>query len=384
MKRGKHYLSVIVTLGGALLLAGGCARHSADPALTGLATPRDGEKISAEIWKVKPAPTPALKPAKDANAGKKQETKAPKGDEAKHQEPPIKSRLEDFFSTPGDARRADQTRWALPFVESVREFTLDSGKRRAAAAHDVWVDAGEPLASLPLYVSRNQHFYKEGSEAPVGERRILWTPLWASARQTGDLDSSLTVHGVPLLWSDLHAHKPTKSQDLTVNLYSTLWTLGPAACSFDNKEAKERQRGFLFTPFLLGGAKGVALWCDYHVVIEESPNKQGEPSRMAATGHGPLLGILGYVSMRRSATDASDEPSIVRIVLLGAGWLDMVNQKKGQSLHGPLWGMVGWGRTHGRPAVTVFWNKVPIPFTKAADATPAPEEAPKATTIAAR
>ena len=86
------------------------------------------------------------------------------------------------------------------------------------------------------------------------------------------------------------------------------------------------------------------------------------------TIHGPLGGLLGYISRdtySRLWGQESEGPRFSQsdTYILG-GLLWNASQQFGSdgrvsnSSHGPLWGMFGWGREDGRFALRLFWMSV--------------------------
>jgi len=83
------------------------------------------------------------------------------------------------------------------------------------------------------------------------------------------------------------------------------------------------------------------------------------------------MGAL-WVSGWGKGTEAG---SGLHALLLGVPWMSVWDGQ--EAIHGPLWGMFGWGKKKGRPAIRLFWLSIPIGEKPAEEAPPVQTSAPQ-------
>jgi hypothetical protein len=220
-----------------------------------------------------------------------------------------------------------------------------------------------PYSGLPFYSEFDARFgYRDGGEGGID---YYWHPFWTAAKSYGSLGVELTVDssGIPLFWSELdvdYAEPDADPEDLcrlSFYRFDALWTIGPTFLSLDTEErgdAVTTAEIDYFAPLYLVGL-GCYLWTSVSAdLVGTTP--------VSICGHGPLATLLGYLSIDTRAPDQDSEDSIS---LLAGGILWMSSSKRiaGEavdSAHGPLWGMLGWGRADGIPTLRVAWFEVPL------------------------
>jgi hypothetical protein len=206
--------------------------------------------------------------------------------------------------------------------------------------------AGINLPLLPLWVSAERRIARSGQ--PTSEASLLWTPLYATSSRTAwrGEDPWVSLRGMPLFYGRLDYGRPGEKP--LVSFHNVLWTLGPAWGWFDFRDDPNHEKGWMFIP-LVAANLGTLVWSSFEL--------QSDSADLSL--HGPLMGLLGYFSL----TD-HEERDLVRLVLGGALWMDISEEDSDgtvtDSMHGPLWGMFGWGRSDGRPAIRLLW--IPISF----------------------
>jgi hypothetical protein len=235
-----------------------------------------------------------------------------------------------------------------------------------------WNDILFPIVALPLRMRYSEHYYIDTQEEPAAYRRLNWNLLWASASSKGlpPGHGEFRARGVPLVFSMVDWVGQT---GLEVGMWNLLWTLGPFYMHFDldpeefagiqeggvNASGYSRARGYMGTPLLLGGPIGSLVWFDVSVRSET------ETSRSLTSLHGPLFGSAGYMRFLEEKADGSLSHS--RKLLYGILWSDRSEREAGDpsswhASHGPLWGMIGWGKKRGKNTVRLLWLPIVLPF----------------------
>ncbi|MEQ8819512.1 MAG: hypothetical protein RLY93_04660 [Sumerlaeia bacterium] len=258
----------------------------------------------------------------------------------------------------------------LPLVSNKRWFETQGQAERAASSHVFDFALGIPYWNFPIWRTVAQDVYQQGEAEPVGRVRHLWTPLWTGAKSTGEGGADLGVQasGVPLLWETWDARGSTWYFDALVTEqkhyretrgWQTLMSFGPAWARGVKTEVYTNGLSRTYTtrrffPLKLGGLLGWILWSDYSIVSEL------DEIRGEQVGHGPLGGLPTYYS--QVETDDVNRRA-KRFVLMGLAWYDSsLSAPQGtqavESVHGPLWGLFGWGRQKGEPVVYLF--RVPV------------------------
>jgi len=239
------------------------------------------------------------------------------------------------------------TFWALPMWMSVTAAHVDDEGAPVIGGDMTVFNLGlVGFPWLPLYVSASETIVRDGDE--TSEAHASWSPLWASSGRTawhGD-DPWVSMRGMPLFYGRIDYGRP--AEEPMGRFHNVLWSLGPAWGWFDLEDHPYDAEGWFFTPLMAAGL-GPLLWTSFDVDSDE----------VDVAVHGPLVGLLGYMSV----VDHEDRDRM-RMVIGGALWMDYSDvDGAGQvrdSMHGPLWGMFGWGRSNGRPAIRLLW--IPIRF----------------------
>jgi hypothetical protein len=199
---------------------------------------------------------------------------------------------------------------------------------------------------LPLWWTSESRLIRRSGERATSS--MTWTPLYASSTATdwpADIPT-LSASGVPLLYS--RVTYGTTGARPSIDVHAWLWTLGPSWMSLDLDLDSERATGWWFMPLTLG-CFGDLLWLSSEQVTDTTRE----------VIHGPIHGWLGY----RSDVDTSARTSS-RSLLAGLLWYDSadsdVEGDMTREIHGPLWGMFGWGRSEGRATIRVFWYPIEL------------------------
>jgi hypothetical protein len=253
---------------------------------------------------------------------------------------------EDASSREGSEDRSafEASFWPLPSWLSGRLTSLPPTAERVADTEFQFLDLGVfcvPL--LPLWLrAETQLIERTGARA---ESSLVWTPLWANSasRDWPDDQPRASAWGLPLLYGRIEYGR--SNEEPVLELHNVLWTLGPAWAHVELMDEEPHARGWGFFPLMLGGLGGW-LWTSLEAESRESDDSV----------HGPLFGWLGY----RSSTDYEDQEFTRRIVA-GALWYDseeIDGDAVMEARHGPLWGLLGWGRSDGEPVIYLFW--IPI------------------------
>lgn len=263
------------------------------------------------------------------------------------------------------------TRWPLPSYLAQRTLEMRLPNPAAGAEPTsgtavvktlLYNDILPPLLVLPLRVYARSDEYREENAESAAHRTVVYTPLYAWSWEDGEHEEpfSVRLRGMPLLYAAMRveAWEPGAAgfheeniDRLSLNAHQMLWTLGPLCITGEIEESGgDRFKGYVATPLFLGGMLGVLLWSDLHIEAT-SFGGPGKPGYLS--WHGPLFGLPTYVSF-------GNEDARMRLVLTGALWTDYSRDRQADisSIHGPLWGMFGWGRSKGRPKVQLFW--IPI------------------------
>ncbi len=311
-----------VALLAALIPASGCVFKGGSDAVSSMDLPRRGQPLSAESWK--------LVESEPARGG------------------------------------SSQLVWALPIMMSGHSWVFDRDASRGNYQSFSWFDLGPLIVSLPLYIaSEDRDFERE--PAATTRDRLVWHPLLASASSTGREGEPprLRASGVPLLWSRVAIRNDRFNSEMRIATH--LWSLGPALIRLKvapppREEGLEPQEGrmYLFAPLALGGGPGLLLWSSYRM---QSPGG-------SVTGHGPLVGLLGYGGSKTRQQVGTDESSrwwLERRRHRLAGGMLWYSAREGReggrirdARNGPILGIIGWGRKNYAPAIQLLWVKIPL------------------------
>ena len=235
--------------------------------------------------------------------------------------------------------------WPIPWFLTMKNFDISE---EGAQRFDLrWYDLGNPLLYLPVYCSVRQENYLAGAAEPDSGTRLVWTPLWTAARNTNPEAGrpQLKAWGVPLLLSHVGGDLKQGHFSLT----NGLWTLGPMVMRYKTDRGGG---GYVATPLLLGGLLGSILWVDFH--IEDAQNR--------VIGHGPFFSFLGYSDVFAAHKGKGKHQ---RMILLGTLWYeksfqDIEKHEIIDSIHGPLWGIFGWGHKKTVPHIRFLWIPIPV------------------------
>lgn len=256
--------------------------------------------------------------------------------------------------------------WALPIMMSGHSWVFDKEARRGNYKSFSWFDLGPLIISLPIYIaSEDRDFARD--PASTTRDRLVWHPFLASASSTGrdGQPARLKASGIPLLWSRVQIDN--ERFDSRMNIATHLWSLGPALIRLKvapppAEDGAEKQEGrmYLFAPVALGGGPGLLLWTSYRM---QSPGG-------FVTGHGPLIGLLGYSgssTRQQVGTEESSRWWLARKrdrLVGGLLWYSAREGREGgrvrDARNGPILGIFGWGRKNYAPALQFLWVKVPL------------------------
>ena len=245
-----------------------------------------------------------------------------------------------------DRAAVDLSFWLLPTWLSGRATKLGPKAERVLDTEFEILDLGVIfIPFLPLWARVDTQLERRSGER--AENRVTWTPLWTHTRLVdwpADQRRAQAV-GLPLLYSRVEYGR--EGEEPAFELHNVLWTLGPAWMHIDIPDEEPYASGWGFTPLLLAGP-GNWLWTSAHIRSDESD----------ITVHGPLNGWLGY----RSRLENYDTEFTRRIVA-GVLWYDS-EESAGDTVvdsrHGPLWGVLGWGRSYGEPVIYLFWFPIEV------------------------
>ncbi|MCB2153920.1 hypothetical protein KQI84_03480 [bacterium] len=230
---------------------------------------------------------------------------------------------------------------------------------------------GLPFLLLPIRASHTQTIYTPDSASPEAKQKVYWSPFWAGASHENWPDDRTKVEacGIPLFFGKIKGTAPTDvDEKADFGFWQVLWSLGPAYLTFDvrdtdiidDEEVPDQVKGYMGAPLALGGMIGTVLWFDLGVDVEDSDDS------VSVGLHGPLFGSLGLINVHVLERDEGDEARI-RLLLSGILWTDLAEREDGakhwtDSRHGPLWGIVGWGRKNGKANVRLLWVPITLPF----------------------
>jgi len=287
----------------------------------------------------------------------------------------------DGYEADAPPTRSWNMTWLLPLSLYGKTAEFESS-HKLATHKTTYNDLGFPLLFLPLrYHSKDNLHSREGYDA-VHKARVEWNLLYAKSRVSDkwpDNRPSLYARGFPLVfskgtWRDLGKSSGRRTD---VSGWNTLWSIGPAYLTFKSREAdrsepRNEQRATVGMPLAIGGFPGTLVWLDADVTDHK------EYTRERFTTHGPLFGMLGFFRSSRQARWNSvpnlageDDPrrlgfsEYYKGLIAGVLWYDQGSQydalpETENTGHGPLWGMFGWGKKNGLPAVRIFWLPIRV------------------------
>lgn len=263
--------------------------------------------------------------------------------------------------------------WLIPITFAGRSWQFDAKAQEADFTSYGWFDLGPLFIFLPLWVDYDRtHYWR--ADGKTAEQSITWTPFWAGSKQSnwdGERFVEYDVYGVPLFYSHVGVKEPVVGFRYNVN--TTLWTLGPMLMTADMERktvAQDAERGaiivpefdgYFFTPAFAGGVPGMLLWSSYSLKTDSGTD---------IVAHGPLFGFALYFSATQGATGLNPDGSAKpwrkrdRKVVLGVLWDDEIERNADGEVvnasHGPVWGLLGWGRKNGAPTVRFLWIDIPV------------------------
>ncbi len=202
------------------------------------------------------------------------------------------------------------------------------------------------LPWLPLWISVDEQ--RDGKSGKRETNSMSWSPLHTSNDDAGwpADEPAIRASGWPLLYGRFTYGTAADAPQLEMN--NTLWTLGPSWGTADLKTEDGAVKGWFCVPIFAAGLGSLAWFSASFTTPTEE-----------VTAHGPLQGWLGY----HSVVD-HEEDDFSRAVVGGVLWCDWANaadpEQATDSHHGPLWGMFGWGRSDGEPALYLLWIPIKV------------------------
>ncbi|MEQ8820588.1 MAG: hypothetical protein RLY93_10105 [Sumerlaeia bacterium] len=277
------------------------------------------------------------------------------------------------YDGPGEPDAVGKVRWN-PFYA-----TASSTGSPPYDDYSIFSGGGVPLFFSSIDIRR----------AGGGERSRIWQTLWHLGPRgicgRGDQVTSdgherfnawFVTPGLPVVmgefvWSSAHLsiddaieHERSKG---SVDLHGpALGLLGYVGFHIDESEFATAgdDQPTTASKVNLNAALSGLLWAT--AMFQET--EPGE--RTEAAVHGPLWGVPFYLSYKEWEDGANPRrpgkpTGATRLVGLGSLWMDYRTPGGEDSdgtyaAHGPLWGIVGWGRKDSRPAVRVLWYNIAV------------------------
>jgi hypothetical protein len=272
--------------------------------------------------------------------------------------------------------------WVVPNIATLKSWRFDKEAQNAEYMKVNYFDLGILSAFIaPWYVSADVRAYNRQA-GEVGRSGFTWTPLWASTRRgPGERVPKLRASGVPILWSDVDLEGEREK----VNIDTYIWTAGPSIIRGSVDMAKSEMaedgshapsaKGWAVLPVTAFGLPGLLAWTSLNVEVTDGTGM---------TLHGPVFGTLGYY--RRTSREAYGEDSEARRTVTNLAWgilwhrsaLRRGDRAVVDSRNGILWGMLGWGHRNGAKRLRLLWLPIPLEGAKYDDprlVKPAPEAA---------
>lgn len=275
--------------------------------------------------------------------------------------------------------------WMVPNMATLKSWRFDAASQNAEYMKVNYFDFGILSAFIaPFYASADVRAYsREGGE--VGRSGFTWTPLWASTKRgPKDRVPELSASGIPLLWSDIDLEGEREK----VNIDTYIWTAGPSIVrgSVDMSKSEMAEegaeaisaKGWAVVPVTAFGLPGLLAWASLNVEVTDGTG---------LTMHGPIFGTLGYY--RRTGREAYGEDVEARRTVTNLVWgilwhRSALRRGDGEvvdSRNGILWGMFGWGHKNGAKRLRFLWLPIPLEGAKYDDprlVEPTPEAAAEA------
>ncbi len=243
---------------------------------------------------------------------------------------------------------SDGHMWLLPFWidgTATELSTLEDRLDHRVFSH---LNMGVGLINLPwipLWFSYDHRILeRDGGQA---RNEVVWTPLYSSTDLDAwpDDEQRLMTGGIPLLYSSIEYGAVDKEPEL--HFLTTLWSIGPSYATFNGFEADESLDGWVFVP-INGAGVGALVWTSAEI----------QADRFDVSTHGPLFGLLGWMSIEKGRREIS-------MLLSGLLWFEKETRSSDgrvrDSVNGPLWGMFGWGRDQGELELRLLWIPIPLP-----------------------
>jgi len=240
----------------------------------------------------------------------------------------------------------------IPGYFSMNLLGFDAARKKAVGVD--WLLVG-PIAGLPFYQKIESRLDVPGGDG--AGKTMHWTPFFVSSSEDDWPADGPRVEltGIPLLWTHTLAELDTGGFQLAkIERLQLLWSLGPEYLNFDARSdvvESERVQLQTFQPLALAGFGSIlwsSLWMDAPTSI--------------VTMHGPLSGGLGYIDMNKTETDGRRDE--LTLCISGALWMSSADyDAEGDvkdSAHGPLWGVLGYGRDDYRPVIRFLWIPIPV------------------------
>lgn len=278
------------------------------------------------------------------------------------QDAPLDDATWEALAGRGASIGGTRTDWPLPGILAIDLGLVGEDGASAAA---VSLGSYGPYSSLPFFTGLEVRLYQREAAGAGGavsgadyRSHLFWT--WTDRIGAPPQRLHLDSWGVPLLYSEVGLDADLEDTDLAdgarldVTLRQALWTLGPTVLSLDAGEPDDAKlSATIVAPLYLAGL-GLYLWTS--VVVDETPN---DTLRLHA--HGPLLSLLGYLDAESRSDDG--EESDLTLLLGGILWTSHSTSRDGETIdatHGPLWGVLGWGREDGEPTIRFLWFDIEV------------------------
>ncbi|MDX2177202.1 MAG: hypothetical protein SF028_12115 [Candidatus Sumerlaeia bacterium] len=281
--------------------------------------------------------------------------------------------------------------WLLPNQVTIKQWVFNEDATEADYTSVRWHDLGVfILFNAPLWISVKSAEFQRGAESSSGFR-FTWSPFWTGVSEADRKPDAPKVraYGVPLLFSRVGVESERYAGRF--NAATHLWTLGPfyASTRFDaaqqlgGTEAEPIPQtdvsGYVVLPLMAGGLPGALAWTSYDF---DTIGRGDERRNLWA--HGPLIGWLGYSgrTVHTARPGETREEGAARWTKrgrsLGGGILWHSSRTRTEdgraddSRHGPLWGMLGWGRRDGGFSLYALWLPIVLGDRTVVEEEPAP------------